>query len=270
MYTQRSVQVRTKNPTSRPLRRAIFVPFLAVARLGSRTPTNEVFPNARNQKVYECNSVEGIENSRDKLRMKACFEKYDVPQADHYYNQFDPTTIKRRFGISASEGFALVGKAICGFQGNGMTLIRTDAELDKFCRTHSPIAFFIERFHNYGKEYRLHATRNKVFLVWRKLRRSDAQEKWFFNSHNCNWVGENHELFDKPSSWIDMCACACNAVASTGLDIGAVDIRVSSTNPNEFIVCEVNSAPALGEDGVEAYKREIKNVLMEKYLKDAK
>jgi hypothetical protein len=152
--------------------------------------------------------------------MKACFKQHNVTQANWYHGTFNVETIKRHFGISKTEEYQLVGKAICGFQGKGMVLIENDTQLMDFCRTHTPQNFYLELFHNYGREYRLHATREKVFMVWRKLRTKDAEERWFFNSHNCNWVGENNELFDKPRNWTDLCEQAKRAVESCGLDIG--------------------------------------------------
>jgi glutathione synthase/RimK-type ligase-like ATP-grasp enzyme len=255
----RIVRVRTKNPSASPLCRAIFVPFKALCRLGSRTPTQLIYP--RGERVVECNTVESIENSRDKIRMKECFTQFKIPQANWYHGRLVPSEIKNILGNDC----VLVGKAICGFQGNGMVLIENDTQLAEFCRTHSPEHFFIEKFHNYGREYRLHATRDGVFLSWRKLRTSEATQRWFFNSHNCNWVGEDHSLFNKPSSWDELCRVACKAVESVGLDIGAVDIRISSKDTSQFIVCEVNSAPSLAEIGIEAYKEQIKKVLITKY-----
>jgi glutathione synthase/RimK-type ligase-like ATP-grasp enzyme len=269
MYQQRTVKIRTKNPSSNPLRKSILVPFLAVARLGSRTATSAVFPGER-RRIYECNSVESIENSRDKLRMKRCFSQGNVMQADMYHGTFDVNAIKRHFGISVTEGYGLVGKQIVGFQGNGMVLIQDDTQLQAFCRQHTPTNYYIERFHNYGREYRIHATQERAFLSWRKLRKSDAEQKWFFNSINCNWVGEDNELFQKPANWNELCQASVNAMRAVGLDIGCADVRVSATDPRQYIICEVNSAPALAEVGIEAYQAEIKRVLMNKYLKDAK
>jgi len=54
------------------------------------------------------------------------------------------------------------------------------------------------------------------------------------------------------------------AVRSVGLDIGAVDIRVQGRNNPDYIVCEVNSAPQLGEVGIEHYRREITNIINNK------
>jgi len=200
--------------------------------------------------------------------MKRCFENLHVPQARWYegpLGERNVSVIKSHFGISKTEEYQLVGKAICGFQGKGMVLISNDVELATFCKTHTSDNFFIELFYNYGREYRLHATRNEVFLSWRKLRKDEAEERWFFNSHNCNWVGEDHELFNKPSNWSDLCRFACKAVESVGLDIGAVDLRVSSKDPSQFIILECNSAPALGEVGVDIYREQIKKVLIKKY-----
>lgn len=267
MYKLRSVRIRTMNSTARPLRQAIFVPFLSVCRLGSRTATDDVFPiSGPSGKVIECNTVEAIENSRDKLRMKECFDRCDIPQADYYAGELRSEAILRHFRITRDDEFQLVGKSITGFQGKGMVLIQNRRELDEFCRTHTNRWFFVEKFYNYGREYRIHATRSEGFLSWRKLRRQDATERWFFNSHNCNWVGEQHRLFDKPANWEEIKRVAANAIHSVGLDIGAVDIRIQSKGDNpQYIVCEVNSAPALGDDGVEHYKVKIKEILMKKH-----
>jgi hypothetical protein len=263
-FQQRTVRIRTKNPSSNPLRKAILVPFLAVCRLGSRTPTKEVFPRAMH-KVIECNTVEAIENSRDKLRMKACFAKGGVKQAEMYHGKFDVATIKSHFGITKTEEYKLVGKAICGFQGKGMVLIENDEQLAEFCRTHTPQNYFLELFYSFSREYRFHATQSGVFLTWRKLRTNDAKERWFFNSHNCHWVSEGNQLFNKPSNWDELCAEACKAITSVSLDCGCVDIRVSGSDPRQFIVCETNSGPALSEVGLDAYREEIRKVLINKY-----
>ena len=261
-YILRTVRIRTKNNTANPLRKSILVPFFAVARLGSRTSTSVIFPGRTG--VKECNTVQAVERSRNKLLMKAKFQEAGVIHARWYNGVFKPDIIKRHFGISKTEEYQLVGKQICGFQGHGMVLINNDEELKSFCKTHTSQNYFIELFYNYGREYRLHATQSEVFLSWRKLRTNDAKERWFFNSHNCHWVGEGNQLFNKPSNWKQLCDEAIKAIQAVGLDIGAVDIRVSSQDTRQFIVCEVNSAPALGEEGIEKYREQIRKVLINK------
>ena len=245
-------QIRTKNPSAAPLRRSIFVNKRAIVRLGSRTPSRQIYPT---QSFVEVNTVESIENSRDKLRMKECFSRYDVKQAE--WLTLDQAPITRM------ADFPYVGKQIVGFKGHGMQLIENVDQLRDFIRTHNS-SYFIEKFYNYAREYRIHATSDHSFLSWRKLRRADAEQRWFFNSTNCNWVGEDHELFQRPNNWDELCNAAVMAVRSVGLDIGAVDIRVQSRNNPDYIVCEVNSAPQLGEIGIEHYRREITNIINNK------
>lgn len=245
-------QIRTKNPSAAPLRRSIFVNKRAIVRLGSRTPSRQIYPT---QSFVEVNTVESIENSRDKLRMKECFSRYDVKQAEWF--TLDQVPIIRM------ADFPYVGKQIVGFKGHGMQLIENVDQLREFIRTHGN-SYFIEKFYNYAREYRIHATSDHSFLSWRKLRRADAEQRWFFNSTNCNWVGEDHELFQRPNNWDELCNAAVMAVRSVGLDIGAVDIRVQSRNNPDYIVCEVNSAPQLGEIGIEHYRREITNIINNK------
>jgi len=258
----RTVRIRTKNPSAIPLRGQILVPFLSVARLGSLTPLKSVFPNRDLSRIVECNTTDAIENSRNKLRMKKCFTDYDIPQAIHWDSHL-------RFPTDTRElPYPIVAKKIYGFKAKGMKLLNSKEELDSFISKTNLEGYFFEKFYNFGKEYRIHATPEKAFLSWRKLRREDADQKWYFNSSNCNWVSEEHELFQKPSNWKELEQIASLAIQSTGLDIGAVDIRIQSSSSNpKYIVCEVNSAPQLGEVGVVHYIREIKNLLVTKFNK---
>jgi glutathione synthase/RimK-type ligase-like ATP-grasp enzyme len=246
---KRFAKVRTKNATARPLRHSILTDKRVVVRLGSLTPTSKVFPTSRD--VIEINTVEAIQNSRDKLRMKECFAKLKIPQVEWFRLTDDLSKVK----------FPLVGKAICGFQGRGMKFIENKEQLAEFIRSHSNDNYFIERYFSGSREFRLHATRDEVFLSWRKLRTNDTKERWFFNSHNCHWVGENHELFNKPSNWDQLCAEACKAITAVGLNIGAVDLRVSSKDTSQFIILETNSAPTLMDIGIEKYKEVIQKLI---------
>ena len=110
-----------------------------------------------------------------------------------------------------------------------------------------------------------YVTKNGNFLSWRKLRKNDAKDRWYFNSDNCVWVGEDNPLFDKPINWEEIQQHAIKACASVGLDICAVDVRVQSSKDEDgnkrkscdFIILETNSAPSLGEKGSEAYYNQI-------------
>lgn len=252
-------KIRTSNFTAKPLRHAILADKRAIVRLGSLTPTSKAFPTTRD--VVEINTVEAIQNSRDKLRMKECFSKLKVPQAE-WWSSYQALAQDKKIP------YPIVVKRICGFQGHGMELINDTTELQTWFTKHGNAeGWYFERFYNYAREYRLHVAREVgVFMQWRKLRTAEAKERWFFNSANSNWVGEDHKLFDKPKCWKAMEKAAIDCITSTGLDIGACDIRVQSAKEDspKFIVCEINSAPALGEYGIEKYKEVIKQLIDKK------
>lgn len=258
---KRFARIRTKNYSANPLRRSIETDYRAVVRLGSLTPLDRIFKTPRT--AIEINTVDAINNSRNKLLMKTCFASGKVPQAEWWR---DTGFLNVRDDIK----FPLVVKRVFGFQGRGMELINNLKELDSWLSTHSDwnsSGWYFEKFYNYAREYRLHVSKNSgVFLSWRKLRTKEATNRWFFNSTNSNWVDEDNELFSTPKCWDKMKEAAINALNCTGLDIGAVDIRVQSNEQEDpkFIVCEINSAPALGEVGISKYKEEITKLINNK------
>lgn len=261
MMKKRFAKIRTSNYTARPLRKSILVDCKAIVRLGSLTSTESIFPGTRD--VIEINTVEAIQNSRNKLRMKECFKKLDIPQAE-WWDSYQ--------SLAHNEGslsYPLVVKRIFGFQGRGMQLLRDERELRIWSSEHNPDGYFFEVFHNLSREYRLHVAKGiGCFLSWRKLRTREATNRWFFNSENSNWVGEEHNLFNKPTCWNSMEKAALDCLDATGLDIGACDIRVQSSrhsNP-KFIVCEINSAPALMKLGIEKYRESIKTLIGNKLI----
>lgn len=265
-----TVKLRSKNPSAAELRTLLSSvrtskPY--VVRLGSRTPLSS-YKSRIYHNALEINTIESIENSRDKLRMKACFNTEEVKQAGWFAfrNKEVIMTGDHDEPINLSSlRYPVVVKQICGFKGHGMVKCETQEELQSWIDNHNTTGYYLEIFHAYAKEYRLHATQERVFLSWRKLRKADAEQRWFFNSTNCNWVSEEHELFAKPEGWDLMCEHAVKAIKAVGLSIGAVDVRCKSTcrGIDDFIILEVNSAPELGEVGTEAYFKEITKIVKE-------
>lgn len=269
-------QIRTKNHSARPLKGKIYSPFRAVVRLGSRTPTENIFPNGcrNNKRIIEINTRESIENSRDKLLMKACFAEAGIPQAkwygisndngDKYLTDLETNTIINRNELP----YPILMKRINGFGGHGMIKLDTPEELDNWLNNNNTVGYYAEHMRQFAREYRLHCTQTKCFMAWRKLRRSDTPEdrRWFFNSENCNWVGEDHELFDRPSNWDNIVSDCLRAIRAVGLEIGSFDVRIqSSRNSNpEYVLIEVNSAPSLAEQGIQAYKKIIQELIYSK------
>ena len=269
-------QIRTKNFSSAPLRGSLGeFPMRAMVRLGSRTTIEEAYPRKPlGRPVIEINTVEAIENSRSKLLMKACFAEAGVPQSN-WYQKVNGSLGDYDFSInggSESIGinnlpYPILIKRVFGFKGHGMVKIDSREQLEEWIQNNPHATnWYIESYHNYSREYRCHCTKNGIFMTWRKLRRADAEERWFFNSANCNWVGEDHELFDRPSNFDQIEQDCIRALNAVGLDLGSFDVRIqSSTKANpEYILVEVNSAAALAEQGIQAYRQKLTELINEK------
>jgi glutathione synthase/RimK-type ligase-like ATP-grasp enzyme len=265
-------KVRTKNFSSDPLRGKIGqFPVRSVVRLGSRTPTSEIFTKApRGVRVIEINTVQSIENSRSKLLMKACFAQAEVPQS-RWFTYNTQTRIFHESGITEGHvgctldvlPYPMLAKRICGFKGHGMVKIDNVEGMNEWLGNNSIDGYYFEQFMNYAREYRLHCTKNECFMAWRKLRKADSEVRWFFNSSNCNWVGEDHELFDRPKNWDAVVEDCLKAIKEVGLEIGSFDVRIQSNdkaNP-QYILVEVNSAPSLGDQGVDIYRGVISDLI---------
>lgn len=245
----------------------------SVVRLGSTTMTELIYPKSSKKglPIIEINTVESIRNSRSKLLMKGCFKEANVPQSEWTTSM---NTIKE---FTDNVGFPIVVKRVFGFKGRGMSRIPNQRKLDKwFNENPNTQGFYAEKLYSskqkFNKEYRLHCTQDECFMSWRKLRKRDAQVRWYFNSDNCNWVSEEHELFDRPVNWDNIVKDCCNAIKSVGLDIGCCDLRIQSSKDGEgniienpkYIIVEVNSAPALAEHGIEAYRKQITKLISNK------
>lgn len=91
--------------------------------------------------------------------------------------------------------------------------------------------------------------------------RDDAEERWHRHDNNSVWILEENELFDKPSNWDIIVAECVKAMTSVGLDISAIDIKVSKHAEPKFIILETNSAPSLGLITTEKYISKLQEIV---------
>jgi glutathione synthase/RimK-type ligase-like ATP-grasp enzyme len=259
-------RLRTKNYSTDGLKdmlRECLFPVRSIIRMGSTTETSEIVTPGK--RVIELNTVESIETSRNKLLMQEAFNKSKLPISRANYFEI------KKMPDFKSLKFPVLAKKIVGQGGEGMKKFDTIEEFKKFLSS-STSGYYVEEYFNGAREYRLHVTEDGCFLAWRKLRKEDAKERWYFNSNNCIWAGESNESFDKPVNWNEIVEHSVNALSAVGLSIGAIDVRVESsvdTKGNKrktckFIILETNSAPALGEVGSKAYFDEIKRLINKK------
>lgn len=271
--TKFRIRLRTKNFTAETLRDKLYGTFHdkpVIVRLGSLTPVEEITSRTN---IIEINKTEAIEISRNKKEMKEAFTKAGVKTANWYYwngaafLSWNPGE-QAVFNIKDLP-YPVLSKSLFGQGGAGNTLHKDQKSLEEWMKGKDLNNYIFEEYYNYAREYRLHVTKNGNFLSWRKLRKNDAKERWYFNSDNCVWVGEDNPLFDKPINWEEIQQHAIKACASVGLDICAVDVRVQSSKNEEgskrktcdFIILETNSAPSLGDVGSEIYYNQILNLI---------
>lgn len=121
---------------------------------------------------------------------------------------------------------------------------------------------YIEQFHNYSKEYRLHISTDleECFYSCRKARRQ-GQKEYFRNSTNCVWytqfdaAGNLKDDFMLPPNWDQITQACIDASRRIGLDLGAWDVIVPNKEPERFKILESNSAPSAAEGTGRHYRR---------------
>lgn len=204
------VDIRSRHPSHDVFRKRFKSRKNVLIRLGSTRIYKKKYD-------LEINSIEAIENSSNKYRMKTLFNKNGVTTAQWVSNasyviddnQFD---------------FPIIAKNIYGSRGTGNYKIDSREEFIEWVKSRGQRIsnYIFERFMNYNKEYRIHVSKNGVFLMWRKLRRLDtpSDQKWFFNNQNCNWISESNEMFDAPTNIEEIKEECIKALNAVGLDIG--------------------------------------------------
>lgn len=256
------VKLRTKNHSAAQLKEMLSEvrtnrPF--VVRLGSRTPIEDIFPR-HSSRAIEINSVEGISNSRDKVLMKQCFDRGEVRSAA--WANLTPTLEWRQFpAIIKHKG---------SHGGGGIFLVNNQEEFDVWKREHQNISqHIIEEYKNFTKEYRLHVTAEGCFYTCRKMLKSDAQDRWHRHDSNCVWIIEENPLFERPSNWDAVVAECVKALHAVGLTTGACDVKIQSEKGKrsgfvpDFIVMEINSAPAMGDGTTTKYFEKLTEIIRE-------
>lgn len=272
------MRIRSRNFSCRELRE-IETRFTTIYRMGSTTPLGAI---TRVPRVIEINSIDGCSISSNKIAMKKRFWHAHIrtpkfylitSEADPEGSFFDKTRhmlTKWRNGV--------IAKRYNSSKGHGIFIIRNEEDIESFMemirRTHDYYHKWIfERFSTYSREYRLHCTRDGCFYACRKMLKNDADVRWHRHDENSVWITEQNELFERPECWDDLVTDCVNALKALNLDIAAFDVKVQSTDSSierkpdwvqKYLILEVNTAPGLGEVGLQKYKETLPLVIDKK------
>lgn len=245
------LSVRSRHPSHANLRKSVKVPKRTLLRLGSTTDVSHLKPYE-----LELNSIAGIKTSSNKFRMKQAFDAAKIPHSD-WISLADNENLWKF--LDKYDGKSVVLKKIYGSRNKGNSLHKIDYEFKKSLEIiEEPEKYILERYHNYAREYRLHISKNGCFHSVRKLRSSDAEERWYFNSQNGLFLLPENENFNKPVTWDNIVEDCQKASVVMSLDIAAYDVRVATDG--RYIIIESNSAPSFGEVTLEKYKEELNNL----------
>lgn len=255
----------SRHPSHKHLRTDLpLMPFRSIIRFGStNSPTD-------GKERLQINSVQSVRNSASKLLMKECFTRANVKTADWTHsNQGSAITTWAR------ERYPIIAKPIHGSRGNGISLLKSEAELATWLRSRNCGDYIIEKYYNYNREYRLHVTRNGCFYTCRKMLKSDVPEnkRHIRNDSTCSWFMENNPQFNRPANWDTIVAECVKALNAVGLDIGGFDVRVQSETDKkerarktcDFIIIESNSACSHGDVTAVKYREELTRLLKQKH-----
>lgn len=244
--------VRSKNHSCAPLR-GIRVARPTILRLGSTTPTNEI---THRRNCLELNKPEACKVSGNKILMKEVLIDANVHTAEYFTlsTRFKPSFVKDYFNRFET----IIAKHKHSSKGNGIFLLKTYDDFKNFLQDNNPVNFVFEKYYKFNKEYRLHVTNDGCFYTCRKMLKRDAEDRWHRHDSNSVWILEENPAFDKPENWGDIVNDCITALNALGLDIAAFDVKCESGTANpDWIILESNSAPALGDVGIQKYKDEI-------------
>ncbi len=294
--------VFSRHPTHNILRKNLpLLPFRSVIRLGSTTKISE---NIQKKGIFiECNSIKGIINTSNKIYMKMNFviakintPSWFLPTITTRINSTDidvftdrmsiPISFQNNFnqsevGLNTKEipisevPFPLIAKINFHSRGRGMLKIDTKEELLKILKNPTQARkYTFEKYVNYVREYRVHATTEGIFYICRKLRQTSSSERWYFNSKNSIFqiVYENNKWRQNEDNIVcfkEMEQHCIKALNQLQMDIAGFDIRINSTG-DKFTIIEANSACSFGEHTAQHYIEQIPKILQRKFENNIK
>lgn len=256
--------LRSRNFSCKPLKELIF-PKRVIYRMGSETKTEDI---TRFQVALEINSPEACHISGDKILTKKRLVAGNIKTAEWFTvnkNDVNGESVKSHLALWETP---IIVKHIHSSKGNGIYLINSiedlynTEDLNNALGTKEIEKYVFERYYTYTKEYRIHVNRERCFFATRKMLKNEADIRWHRHAENAVFIHQDNPLFEKPENWDEITGECINALKAIGLDFAAFDVKVSKKG--KFIILESNSAPALGEKSLEAYKQELTRYINER------
>ena len=259
---ERHLIVRSRNTSCKELR-SLMITKRVIYRMGSTTPTEAI---TKRKDYIEINSPEACSISGDKILMKKAFVENNVPTAEYFdITDVDDEDLHQQLFEHFTEWGKMIVKHKHSSKGNGIYFIDNEEKFWEFIENTQNLKNYIfEKYYTYSKEYRLHVNKYGCFYACRKMLKNDAEVRWHRHENNSVWILEENPMFDKPNNWDDIVKSCIDAMNAVELDVAAVDVKTQTNTQNpKYIILETNSAPALGNIGIEKYKQMLTDYIYE-------
>jgi glutathione synthase/RimK-type ligase-like ATP-grasp enzyme len=158
------------------------------------------------------------------------------------------TTSKEEAAKWLADGSTVLARTAKGQGGSGIQVVKDGEDL--------PDAELYTQYIKKKKEFRVHVFKGKAILVQEKRKKKNVEANYIVRSHNNGWVFCTKDIHEPDGLRV----LGVAAVASLGLDFGAVDI-IWNEKQNKCFVLEVNSAPGLCPTTTELYCNEISSLV---------
>lgn len=214
----------------------------AIINWGAGTLPDQV---AACEKIY--NIPQSIRNASNKLKSFELFAEAGVS-----IPQFFKTKEEARAYLQSNRGSSVVCRTVLnGHSGVGIVIADGEAGL-----VDAPLyTAYVKK----SQEYRYHVFSGRVVDIQRKARRRevpDDQVNWQVRNLDGGFIFAREGVVESEEASEN----AIKAVASLGLDFGAVDL-IFNERENKYYVLEVNTAPGLAGSTLDGYARRFGEVM---------
>ena len=198
------------------------------------------------EKVF--NPPQAIRNASNKLKSFELFSQNDVSIPQFFTNKEDAIEY-----IQNNRGSTVVARTVLnGHSGVGIVICDSPEQL-----VDAPLyTAYIKK----QEEYRYHVFSGRVVDIQRKARKrevADDQVNWKVRNLDGGFIFAREGVVASEEASEQ----AIKAVASLGLDFGAVDL-IYNAHENKYYVLEVNTAPGLAGTTLEGYAQRFKEVVL--------
>ena len=138
-------------------------------------------------------------------------------------------------------GLPLVAKITDGAKGKGVTIQKTESDLESYLKKNKDKKIIFQKFIENEGDYRLFFVEDK--LLYSIERKSSDKSKEFRNNYS---LGGTVKRVNLPKQAIDL---ARNAAKAMGFDVAGVDL-IKEPQGKKWYILEINNAPEFGiKDG---------------------